>query len=99
MPKLSIIQYQKIDKNDQIDLTNLAIHQFSLVHSNGGSWKNMAKETTQSSVFDSTPDSQMYEYKLSVEKVQTELLQYGLTSTMEWGWKANLNCILKQWMN
>lgn len=40
----------------------------------------MAKETTQSSVFDSTPDSQMYEYKLSVEKVQTELLQYGLTS-------------------
>ncbi len=40
----------------------------------------MAKETTQSSVFDSTPDSQMYEYKLSVEKVQAELLQYGLTS-------------------
>ncbi|HSG83016.1 MAG: TrmB family transcriptional regulator [Nitrosopumilus sp.] len=40
----------------------------------------MAKETTQTSVFDSTPDSQMYEYKLSVEKVQTELLQYGLTS-------------------
>ena len=40
----------------------------------------MAKETTQTSVFDSTPDSQMYEYKLSVEKLQTELLQYGLTS-------------------
>lgn len=40
----------------------------------------MAKETTQTSVFDSTPDSRMYEYKLSVEKVQTELLQYGLTS-------------------
>lgn len=40
----------------------------------------MAKETTQTSVFDSTPDSQMYEYKLSIEKVQTELLQYGLTS-------------------
>lgn len=40
----------------------------------------MAKETTQTSVFDSTPDSQMYEYKLSVEKVQTELSQYGLTS-------------------
>ena len=40
----------------------------------------MAKETTQTSVFDSTPDSQMYEYKLSVEKVQTELAQYGLTS-------------------
>ncbi|MEX0863031.1 TrmB family transcriptional regulator [Nitrosopumilus sp.] len=40
----------------------------------------MAKETTQTSIFDSTPDSQMYEYKLSVEKVQTELLQYGLTS-------------------
>jgi len=40
----------------------------------------MARETTQTSVFDSTPDSQMYEYKLSVEKLQTELLQYGLTS-------------------
>ena len=40
----------------------------------------MTKETTQTSVFDSTPDSQMYEYKLSVEKVQTELSQYGLTS-------------------
>ncbi len=40
----------------------------------------MAKETTQTSIFDSTPESQMYEYKLSVEKVQTELLQYGLTS-------------------
>lgn len=40
----------------------------------------MAKETTQSSVFDSTPDSQLYEYKLSIEKVQAELLQYGLTS-------------------
>ncbi|MFQ5781596.1 MAG: TrmB family transcriptional regulator [Nitrosopumilus sp.] len=40
----------------------------------------MAKETTQTSVFDSTPDSQMYEYKLSVEKVQAELSQYGLTS-------------------
>lgn len=40
----------------------------------------MAKETTQTSVFDSAPDSQMYEYKLSVEKVQAELSQYGLTS-------------------
>ena len=40
----------------------------------------MAKEITQTSVFDSEPDSRMYEYKLSVEKVQTELLQYGLTS-------------------
>jgi len=40
----------------------------------------MAKETTQTSIFDSTPESQMYEYKLSVEKVQAELLQYGLTS-------------------
>ncbi len=40
----------------------------------------MAKETTQTSVFDSTPDSQMHEYKLSIEKVQAELLKYGLTS-------------------
>ena len=40
----------------------------------------MAKETTQTSVFDSAPDSQMYEYKLSIEKVQAELSQYGLTS-------------------
>ena len=40
----------------------------------------MAKETKQTSVFDSSPDSQMYEYKLSVEKVQAELSQYGLTS-------------------
>jgi len=40
----------------------------------------MANETTQTSVFDSTPDSQMYEYKQTVEKVQKELLKYGLTS-------------------
>ncbi|WP_299293898.1 TrmB family transcriptional regulator [Nitrosopumilus sp.] len=40
----------------------------------------MAKEATQTSVFDSAPDSQMYEYKLSIEKVQAELSQYGLTS-------------------
>jgi len=30
----------------------------------------MANETTQTSAFDSTPDSQMYEYKQSIEKVQ-----------------------------
>ncbi|MEK6831665.1 MAG: helix-turn-helix domain-containing protein, partial [Thermoproteota archaeon] len=40
----------------------------------------MAPETTQTSIFDSMPDTQMYEYKLSLEKVQVELLQYGLTS-------------------
>lgn len=40
----------------------------------------MANDTTQTSVFDSSPDSQMYEYKVSVEKVQTELLKYGLTA-------------------
>lgn len=40
----------------------------------------MTKETTQTSIFDSTPDTQLYEYKLSVDKVQAELLQYGLTS-------------------
>ncbi|MFB5609605.1 MAG: TrmB family transcriptional regulator [Nitrosarchaeum sp.] len=40
----------------------------------------MTSETTQTSIFDSTPDTQMYEHKLSVEKIQTELLQYGLTS-------------------
>ena len=40
----------------------------------------MTNETTQTSMFDSTPDTQMYEYKLSIEKVQVELLQYGLTS-------------------
>ena len=40
----------------------------------------MANDTTQTSIFDPTPDSQMYEYKLSVENVQTELLQYGLKS-------------------
>jgi sugar-specific transcriptional regulator TrmB len=40
----------------------------------------MANDTTQTSVFDSAPDSQMYEYKVSVEKVQTELLKYGLTA-------------------
>lgn len=32
------------------------------------------------SIFDSTPDTQMYEYKISIEKIQAELLQYGLTS-------------------
>lgn len=40
----------------------------------------MTNETTPTSIFDSTPDTQMYEYKLSIEKVQAELLQYGLTS-------------------
>ena len=40
----------------------------------------MTNETTQTSIFDSTPDTQMYEYKLSIEKVQSELFQYGLTS-------------------
>ena len=40
----------------------------------------MANETAQTSIFDSTPDTQMYEYKLSIDKVQVELLQYGLTS-------------------
>jgi len=40
----------------------------------------MTYKITQTSVFDSTPDSQMYEYKQSIEKVQTELLKYGLTS-------------------
>ncbi len=40
----------------------------------------MAKENTQESVFDSSPDSKMYEYKLSVEKVQTKLSEFGLTS-------------------
>jgi sugar-specific transcriptional regulator TrmB len=40
----------------------------------------MTTETTQTSIFDSTPDTQIYEYKLSVEKIQAELSQYGLTS-------------------
>jgi HTH-type transcriptional regulator, sugar sensing transcriptional regulator len=40
----------------------------------------MINEITQTSVFDSTPDTRMYEYKISMEKVQEELLQYGLTS-------------------
>lgn len=40
----------------------------------------MENETNQISIFDSTPDSQIYEYKLSVEKVQAELSQYGLTA-------------------
>ncbi|MBI5859777.1 MAG: TrmB family transcriptional regulator [Nitrosarchaeum sp.] len=40
----------------------------------------MASERTQTSIFDSTPDTQMYEYKLSIEKIQAELLRYGLTS-------------------
>ena len=37
MPNLSPIFDQKIDKNDQIDPTNLAISQYSLVLSYGGS--------------------------------------------------------------
>jgi sugar-specific transcriptional regulator TrmB len=40
----------------------------------------MASESTQSSMFDSTPNTHLYEYKLSIEKVQAELSQYGLTS-------------------
>ncbi len=40
----------------------------------------MTIKTTQTSIFDSTSDTQMYEYKLSIEKIQVELLQYGLTS-------------------
>lgn len=37
MPKLTAFFYQNIDKIDQTDLTNLAIHEFRLVYSNGGS--------------------------------------------------------------
>ncbi len=37
MPNLTINRYQKIDKSDQIDLTNLAISQYTLVFSIGGS--------------------------------------------------------------
>jgi len=40
----------------------------------------MTTKAEQTSIFDSTPETQMYEYKLTVEKVQAELLQYGLTS-------------------
>ena len=68
---------KKYDRSDQIFL---AIPQYSLVISYWGSRKSMTNETTQTSIFDSTPDTQMYEYKLSIEKVQVELLQYGLTS-------------------
>ncbi len=38
----------------------------------------MVQQTTP--LFDSEPNTQMYEYRLSLEKVQAELLQYGLTS-------------------
>jgi len=37
MPNFLINRYQKIDKNDQVDLTKLAIPQYSLVFSIGGS--------------------------------------------------------------
>lgn len=37
MPKIYPKFCIKIDKNDQYDLTNLAIHQFRLVFSNRGS--------------------------------------------------------------
>ena len=37
MPNILTPSYQRIDKNDQIDLRNLAIPQYSLVLSNGGS--------------------------------------------------------------
>lgn len=37
MPKIKSKIPPKIDKNDQLDLTNLAISQYSLVFSYGGS--------------------------------------------------------------
>jgi len=37
MPNFLINRCQKIDKNDQPDLTNLAISQYNLVFSIGGS--------------------------------------------------------------
>ena len=37
MPNFLTHEYQKIDKNDQLDLTKLAIPQYSLVFSIGGS--------------------------------------------------------------
>ncbi|CAD6520622.1 Transcription regulator, TrmB [metagenome] len=40
----------------------------------------MTNKSEQTSIFDSTPDTQMYEYKISLEKIQGELSQYGLTS-------------------
>lgn len=39
----------------------------------------MTKENTQISIFDSAPDTKMYQYKMSVEKLQSELSKYGLT--------------------
>lgn len=40
----------------------------------------MTNETNTTSIFDSTPETEMYEHKVSLEKIQVELLQYGLTS-------------------
>ncbi len=37
MPNFIMCQYQKISKSDQIDLTNLAMPEYSLVLSIGGS--------------------------------------------------------------
>lgn len=37
MPRSAISKCQKIDKNDQSDLTILAIHEFRLAYSNRGS--------------------------------------------------------------
>lgn len=39
----------------------------------------MTKETTQLSMFDTDPGTRMFEYKISVEQIQTELAKYGLT--------------------
>ncbi len=39
----------------------------------------MTKEPTQLSMFDTVPGTQMFEYKLSVEQIQSELAKYGLT--------------------
>ncbi|MFY9300820.1 MAG: helix-turn-helix domain-containing protein [Candidatus Nitrosotenuis sp.] len=39
----------------------------------------MTKETTQLSMFDTDPGTQMFEYKISVEQIQDELAKYGLT--------------------
>jgi sugar-specific transcriptional regulator TrmB len=49
-------------------------------NSNNHTGNNMNQEQVEMTVFDSTPDSGMYDYRMSLEKLKDELSKFGLTA-------------------
>jgi sugar-specific transcriptional regulator TrmB len=49
-------------------------------NSNNNTGNNMNQEQIEMTAFDSTPDSGMYDYRMSLEKLKDELSKFGLTA-------------------